>query len=279
MFAGFNLKLSDKFFGNKYQSYIDIAKREQKSYQKRLDSEIPEKIIKKFKDGEALNGDLILKTWFPKFNVDVFISHSHDDTNLANAFAGWLFEKFEIKSFIDSNVWGYIDSLLDILNDNYSHKRSNGTYGYIYDHNCCSKASQHANIMLLMSLQTMIDNTEAVFFLNTDKSVNVIDETGLCSTYSPWIYAELLCADLIRKTPLEEYRKRYFTESFELNSVYENRSELKIKYGISTEHLYKLNESSMHEWVRRFQNEKKVIPLDLLYKLFVKEVLNDNDTK
>ena len=127
-----------------------------------------------------------------------------------------------------------------------------------------------------MSLQTMIDNAEAVFFLNTDNAVKVIDEGGLCGTYSPWIYAELLCADLIRKIPLEEYRKKAFLEHFDFNSVNESRVELKIKYNVSTAHLYELSENDMYKWLKQFRMSRKVIPMDLLYKLFLKEVLNNN---
>lgn len=86
--------------------------------------------------------------------------------------------------------------------------------------------------MLLISLQTMIDNSEAVFFLNTDKLVNVIDEKGLSSTYSPWIYAEILCADLICKKTLAEYRHKYFLEHSAINAATESRAEFLLQYMI-----------------------------------------------
>ncbi|MDE5936540.1 MAG: hypothetical protein K2G83_03945 [Ruminococcus sp.] len=278
MFAGFNLKLSNEFFYNNFQYYIDIAKESYKKCSQSITSEIEDAIINHFEEGTPLDGNIILKKWFPKYSVDVFISHSHADEDLANAFAGWLYEKFNITSFVDSNVWGYIDDLLGILNDNYSHKRRNGDYGYIYEHESCKKASQYTNIMLLMSLQTIIDNTESVFFLNTDKSVNVIDENGLSSTYSPWIYAELLCADLIRKKPLSEYRDKYFKENFAINAATESRAELKITYNISTNNLKSLNEKNLIDWKERYKNEHNVIPMDLLYKMFVNEVSNGNNS-
>lgn len=276
MFAGFNLELSNEFFNNNLQYYISIAKESYKRRSRSITSEIEDAIINQFEEGTPLDGDLILKKWFPKFRVDIFISHAHADENLANAFAGWLYEKFNITSFVDSNVWGYIDDLLDILNDNYSHKRSNGNYGYTYDHECCKKASQHTNIMLLMSLQTMIDNAESVFFLNTDRSVNVIDKDGLSSTYSPWIYAELLCADLIRKKPLAEYRRKYVIEHSAINAATESRTELQIGYNISTKNLKPLNEENILEWAEQYKNESNVLPMDLLYKMFVSEVSNGN---
>lgn len=172
MFAGFNLKLSESFFENKIQEYADVGKSNNSNLCS--DEDITNCIITKFKEGDSLSGKRILDEWFPKIECDVFISHAHSDKSLANAFAGWLYKNFNISSFIDSNVWGYIDTLLNMLNE-YSDKRQNGTNGWIYDYCKCNQASQHANIMLLMSLQTMIDNVEAVFFLNTDNSVNAID--------------------------------------------------------------------------------------------------------
>ena len=193
---------------------------------------------------------------------------------MANAFGGWLYENFKITSFIDSNIWGYIDDLLNIINNKYSHKITTN-YGYMYDHECCKKSAQHVNIMLLTSLQSMIDVAESVFFINTNKSVNFIDKNGLSSTYSPWIYAELLSCDLIRKKSLQEYRSQQFLEHFELNSVNESRAELKIKYGISTNNLYELNEDNLNNWLVKFQKSKNIIPMDLLYKMFVKEMSDE----
>lgn len=270
MFAGFNLKLSENLFGNKFEKYIAIEK---ELFSRKFEPEI-ENIINQFEKTNALDGNLILNNWFPKTYFDVFISHSHSDEKLANAFAGWLYEQFKITSFIDSNVWGYIDNLLNILNNKYSHKKIT-YYGWMYDHECCKKSAQHANIMLLTSLQAMIDITEAVFFINTDKSVSIIDENGLSSTYSPWIYAELLSCDLIRKKSLQEYRRQPFLEHYELNSTNEIRAELKIKYDVSTKNLYELSESDIKNWLIEFKKTQNIIPMDFLYKMFIKEVLNE----
>ena len=273
MFAGFNLKLSESFFGNKIQEYADIGKNSNSNL--RTDEDMTNCVITKFKEGDSLSGKRILDEWFPKIKCNIFISHAHCDERLANALSGWLYDNFNITSFIDSNVWKYIDSLLNMLNE-YSDKRPNGLEGWIYDYCKCNRASQHANIMLLMSLQTMIDNVESVFFLNTDNSVNVIGKNGISSTYSPWIYAELLCADLIRKKPLAEYRNKYFLENFAINAATESRAELKITYNISTNNLKSLNEKNLIDWKERYKNEHNVISMDLLYKMFINEVSNEN---
>lgn len=270
MFAGFNLKLSESFFDDKIEKFARIGKNSNSNLCSGGD--ITNCIITKFKEGDSLNGKRILDEWFPKVECNVFISHSHGDKRLANAFAGWLYENFNIISFIDSNVWNYIDTLLNMLNE-YSDKRPNGSEGWLYDYCKCNRASQHANIMLLMSLQTMIDNVESVFFLNTDNSVNAIDNNGLSSTYSPWIYAELICADLIRKKPLSEYRDKSIFEHFAINA---DRNELRISYNIPTQNLKNLNEANLIEWKKRYENGCNVLPMDLLYKMFVNEVSNGN---
>lgn len=275
MFAGFNLKLSESFFENKIQEYADIGKNNNSNLCS--DEDMTNCIITKFKERNSLSGKRILDEWFPKVECDIFISHAHCDERLANAFSGWLKYNFGISAFIDSNAWKYIDTLLNMLNE-YSDKRPNGSEGWLYDYCKCNRASQHANIMLLMSLQTMIDNVESVFFLNTDNSVNAIDNKGISSTYSPWIYAELLCADLIRKKPLSEYRDKYFQENFAINAATESRAELKITYNISTNNLKSLNEKNLIDWKERYKNEHNVIPMDLLYKMFVNEVSNGNNS-
>lgn len=273
MFAGFNLKLSEAFFDNKINEYVYIG--ENSNSNLCFDEDMTNCIITKFKEGDSLSGERILHEWFPRVECNVFISHAHDDKRLANAFAGWLYENFHIISFIDSNVWNYIDTLLNMLNE-YSDKRPNGSEGWLYDYCKCNRASQHANIMLLMSLQTMIDNVESVFFLNTDNSVNAIDDNGISSTYSPWIYAELMCADLIRKKPLAEYRNKNFLEHFDMNTLNESCAEMQISYNISTSNLKKLNEANLIKWAEQYKNGHNVIPMDLLYKMFVNEVSYGN---
>lgn len=275
MFAGFNLKLSESFFNDKIEEYADICENSNSNLCSKDD--MTNCIITKFKEGESLNGERILNEWFPKVKCNVFISHSHGDKRLANAFAGWLYKKFKITSFIDSNVWKYIDTLLNMLNE-YSDKRSNGSDGWLYDYCKCNRASQHANIMLLMSLQTMIDNVESVFFLNTDNSVNAINTNGISSTYSPWIYAELLCADLIRKKPLSVYRDKHILEHSAINEINESRAELQISYDISTRNLHPLNEKNLIKWAEEYKNKGNVLAMDLLYKMFVSEVSNGNNS-
>ena len=120
MFTGFNLKLSENFFKSEFDKYISVEKNISNKFELDIKN-----ILNEFEKINVLNGNSILKQWFPKSYFDIFISHSHNDEKLANAFGGWLYENFKITSFIDSNIWGYIDDLLNIINNKYSHKINN----------------------------------------------------------------------------------------------------------------------------------------------------------
>lgn len=84
--------------------------------------------------------------WFPNIEADVFISHSHQDKKIVLALAGWIYEKFKVKCFIDSCVWGYINDLLEKLNDKCSDKREDEKDGgMIYTHSKCNIVASHVN--------------------------------------------------------------------------------------------------------------------------------------
>src|SRR5690554_4012979 len=99
MYRGFNLKLDEKalkvFGGNG-----TVSNDNHKNVIRTAINEMYEK------DG-VLDGSKIIDDWFPSINANVFISHSHADSELAISLAGWLKEKLHLSAFIDSCVWGY----------------------------------------------------------------------------------------------------------------------------------------------------------------------------
>lgn len=266
MFSGFNLKLLEDFFENQDDYYIEIGKKCIKSQIEKYHDDLQKYIMCVGEDREILNGNKIQSDWFPQISADIFISHSHADKKLANAFAGWLYDEFGLTSFIDSNIWGYVDELLMLINNKYSNRRITPYGGCLYNHEKCNKASQHTNIMLLMALQNMIDKVESVFLLNTDQSINVFEERKMNSTYSPWIYSEIVCTQLIRKKKLSEYRKpEAFLENY---IIHGSDNQLKVNYDVSLEHLKSIDESNLNNWKNNFTQKykRKVIPLDALYE-------------
>lgn len=105
LFSGFNLTITPEFFGPDFEelsSFKGLYKQEE-SVKNSICG-----LIRK----DSLTASQISNEWFPDVKVDVFISHSHADENLANALAGWLYKFFRIKAFVDSHFWSCAGDLL-----------------------------------------------------------------------------------------------------------------------------------------------------------------------
>lgn len=267
MFSGFNLKLDGRFaaeaFEGDYNKYKKIGEEHLKPDINRFNSRLKDLINRK-----TINGSQLQEYCFPNVEADIFISHLHKDRDLANALAGWINEKFGLKVFVDSNVWGYSDELLDEINSQYSNKRTNGRNIYLYDHKSCCKASEHVNTMLCVALHKMIDKVECVILLNTDNSVQVFGEECFDSTYSPWIYSEIMCTQIVRKKPLLCYREynelMHFDESTRLTH---DDTNLVVSYLMSLKHLFPIDFGACKKWLYNFKHNsfENSYPLDSLY--------------
>lgn len=255
MFSGFNLTISPDFFGYDYEELSKF--RGLNTLEEDVNSSIHELIC-----NDYLSASQIKEEWFPDVKADVFISHSHNDEGLANALAGWLFENFEIKAFVDSHFWNYAGDLLKEINDEFSERSDTANGNILYNYNKCNNASEHVNIMLNAALQKMIDKTETVFFLNTDNSIRVFNhsDSEMSATYSPWIFSEILCTQIVRKKPLCEYR---------LSPVLEHASDemLQIPYEVSLSHFEDISEETLNDWLYIYNSKKIRHPLDELYSL------------
>lgn len=254
MFSGYNLKIKKCFFKNKkksFEEYIEIG-------EQHLNSRINDykNDLNHYVHNGTINGSELQSNSFPTVDADIFISHSHKDKNLANALAGWLHEEFGLDVFIDSNVWGYSEELLEIINSKYSNKRRDTDRGYLYDHQACNIASQHVNIMLSIALQKMIDKVECIMLLNTDNSISVFndDDKQFNSTYSPWLYSEIICTQIVRKKPLLYYRdySKLCHANESVSEEYESCFSLEIAYTVSLLHLTELNASDLIEWSSKY---------------------------
>lgn len=211
----------------------------------------------------------IQNDWFPDIKADIFISHSHKDEKLAIKLGDWLFNNFELKSFIDSTVWKYSRDLLNKIisnNDTYIHKRN--IDGITYKYQETLNMSSHIDMILSTSIIKMIDNCECLFFLNTPNSINEKDAIEN-KTYSQWIYLETYISSIINiKKPDRLTQEVYF--SYKSN---------KIEYNASIEHLHKLTNFELKKWLDSYNDKKtnnqlddfqnsfnKYNPLDILYE-------------
>ena len=121
MFTGYNLKLNEDFFDNELMSF-DEYKIIGESH---LNSKVFEykNDLNRYIRKRTINGSELQDDNFPIIDADVFISHSSNDVSLANALAGWIHKEFKLKVFIDSNVWGYSQKLLEDINSDFCNKK------------------------------------------------------------------------------------------------------------------------------------------------------------
>lgn len=222
--------------------------------------------LDKFKNADnVISAEDIIENWFPKIKADIFLSHSRKDENLIIGLAGWLYKTFGLKSFIDSEVWGYADNLLKIIDDNYCKNKFEKTYNY----NLRNRSTSHVHMMLSIALTEMIDRCECIIFVNTKNSftpVNYLNDEG--RTESPWIYAEIAMTRMIRQRTPEAHRPALTMDS--LSHALEHSTEsrqLRISYPAELFHLTQLSIHDLNEWKEIEESKRSKHPLDSLYKM------------
>ncbi|MFK8298854.1 hypothetical protein ACI76O_10790 [Capnocytophaga cynodegmi] len=279
MYRGFNLKLDKRIFDNnseiRYYSRKELKFKEEQED----DNKGFERLEKVLEGTEILDGNQIMKDWFPiEGKYHIFLSHSHRDLELAYAIAGKLREKHNLNVFIDSLVWGYCDDLLEKIDKKYCR----GTIEGLYDYKKRNYSTSHIHMMLMNSLNQMIDRCEALFFLNTPNSVSIKDISDESKTASPWIFSEIMMSQLIRKkTPkrLLKHTRLFSEESLNYTTLNESTSpELNIKYQLELNHLSELSNDEFSEWIASDYDtpEEALNSLYLLNPLENIEIVNFN---
>lgn len=258
MVTGYNLCLDRD--EKDFQNYIDIGKKHLNEQKAKTKDCLQEYI----KNGIA-DGTQIEKDWFPQIEADIFLSHSHEDEKLALGLAGWLNKTFGLKCFIDSCVWGYADDLLEQINCEFSDKQKNLAGGYTYNHRKCITASKHVDTLLTIALHKMIDKAEVTLLLNTQNSISKYEDVYQEATYSPWIYSEIICTQIVRKKKISDYRSGAQLEYFEKSNS--GKDGFNAAYGISLDHLKKIGCAHLSRWEKIYDTYKEAYPLDCLYKL------------
>ncbi len=261
MYAKFNLNPDNEKWPGHYDSGKIIHDKNKIIVEKNLDE---------FKNADnALNAKEIIENWFPIIKADVFLSHSHKDEKLVIALAGWLSDKFGIRSFIDSTVWGYSDQLLREIDNKYCQSKS----GETYDYNLRNRSTSHVHMMLSTALADMMDQCECVIFVNTPNSFKPVDYfKNEGNTESPWIYSEIAMTRILRKKSLKEYRPQVAIKStsIALENLKESRENFAISYETDLLHLTPLSLSDLTDWEYNWrnmsmQNMEKSYALDSLY--------------
>lgn len=255
MYRGFNIKCKGYELDYKYYklgSEVQNAKKEQ--------------IKNKFKhyliDNETLSGNEIMDQWFPKNEYHIFLSHSHNDLDLALNLAGILKQEHNLNVFVDSNVWLNCKDLLKLIDDHYCKNINDSNYNY----QARNYSTSHVHMMLMNSLNSTINSSEALFFLNTPNSISA-KEVIKQETFSPWIFAEIETSKIINKvTPERLFEKtKMFSKSHkEYVALNESDKRLQISYELELGHLTDLSSDEFEEWINNYYTSPENA-LDSLY--------------
>lgn len=258
MFHGFNLHaihLNEFSVGEEYISRLNSSK-----------TKIREDLESFYFADGVLDGGQIKKAWFPDYGkYHVFISHSHVDVLLAEKLANWLYENFEIRSFIDSYIWGFADDLLKEIDNKYALKSDRS----LYDYNIRNHTTSHVHMMLNNALTTLIDSSECLIFLNTKNAIDVAsigDDSDDNRTKSPWIMSELHTSKIIQKKE-DSDASRYSDDTENLNERSFYDSQLQIEHPVDIQHLSSLYVEDLKSW-RDNCDDKELSALTHLYREF-----------
>lgn len=273
MYRCFKLALSEHDFDKSDEKFVNDCKISGEEIKNELKENFGSILEKAIDDQGVVKGEEFIDTWFPVSEYDVFLSYSHDDQELALMFAGFLYQEFGLKVFIDELFWGSADQLLRELDEKYC-RNTRGNYDY-KERNF---TTTHVHAMLSTAIARAINNSEITIFLNTEKSFyKISEEVYKERTLSPWIYEEIFYTSIIKEKQWYEHRAKSISESTKFDR------ELKISYPLPDAHLIPLIYEDIERWREEFEkrqtykgaygglllpeNEKIKHPLNVLYDL------------
>lgn len=242
MYRCFKLILSEDDFTEdlkKNSASINRCKQEGKAIKDNLRKSFERILEESIDENGVISGEAFSEKWFASQKYDAFISYSHVDEDLALLVAGILKNNFGLNVFIDELFWGSADQLLRKIDDKFAKNKANDDYNY----NKRNFTTAHVHAMLATAIAKTIDNSEAVFFLNTSNSIYKINKDTIESkTLSPWIFEEIFFSSVIRTREWWEHRMLRLDESVRFS---EN---LKISYKLPDKHLVDMNYNDLSEW-------------------------------
>lgn len=158
-----------------------------------------EATLSKLLDKDVIDGNELQNTLFNIKDVDVFISYSHKDTDVAKRLASLLKDKCKLEVFLDCEAWACADDCLRNLDKHFC-LQDDGNYSYEKR----NKTTSHVHVMLSLAIFKQIEHSRFIFFLNTSSSVPTVKDTMTNLVESPWIYEEIVFADSLIKKKLYE---------------------------------------------------------------------------
>jgi hypothetical protein len=241
MFKGFNLEdFTEGFIKEEYREQLIQHGREITAGSKKL---VRQALASIAQNKAVLDGAQIQNTWFPQVDAHVFLSHSHRNEDLVLMFSGWLDDRFGLKSFVDSAIWGYAADLLQIIDKKYCWQPESGTYSY----ELRNESTSHVHMMLTTALGMMIHKTECLILVNTPESIAASDVVT-AQSYSPWIYAELTMAGIVEEVKPDRHKEK-ITKLAAKGMVTEEREWKGVLHTIQHLHrLRKITPQALYTW-------------------------------
>lgn len=282
LYSKFDVKVDDCFYNSELNKHLERGLSIYQEHERQAKKSLKEFLY----DNEHIDGTAMKSNWFQIEKVDIFISHSHQDINKVKAFAGWLYDEFNLIAFIDSCAWGYCDELLKQIDDEYCKKKD----GKTYDYDRRNYTTSHVHMMLSTALAEMIDNTECIMFYNTPNSISLADDVETIKnakkkvTLSPWIYHELALTSLVRKSETE--RTIPLLEKSLSHKIYSEKNNINIEHDVDKYlgEMLPLTADELKLWKRNYailthkldgdcilhiQGDENIHPLDVLYNLSI----------
>jgi hypothetical protein len=202
---------------------------------------------------DTLDAPLFLNALFPTLDADIFISHSHADLDQAIHIADLLEKRCKLKVFIDSCVWGSAYDLIKAIDNQYC--RQPGKKNYNYDDR--NRSTAHVNMILTTALQRMIDKTDTLLFINTEKSISLKHSVdGQHKTLSPWIHMELNFCTMVRRNPRMRLSERTGNEGFS------------VAHEAPLDRFTTLSQKQFAEWIVFAMENNGPSAIDYLYNLY-----------
>lgn len=258
MYKAYDLKISEGAFTAKFPGFTASAFKVSSALQKSSIDAAVKSLL-------SLDATEISKMWFRDSQIDVFLSHSRRDGELAKMFGAYLQKTFGLDVFIDSEAWHHMDMMLKELDQKYcvSERNPDGTIRtYSYDNR--NVTTSHVHMILSHALTKMIDNAECFIYLNTSNSTTRQDDNSI-ETASPWLFHELATVEFI-----EEKQPQFIHENFTCDSA-DNRSYgPTLRYSVDTKRLRELSLSQVKQWQDRFSRlstARQLSALNLLYMI------------
>ena len=143
MFSKFKYSPSS-YYGGQFNLHVQTGRDLFEEDSKKIRKELKDFIL----DNGNIDGTSLKEHWFPLISADIFLSHSHKDIEKVKGFAGWLYNEFGLRAFIDSSVWGYCDELLLEIDKKYCFQPKRDTYSYEKRNHTTS----HVHMMLSSAL-------------------------------------------------------------------------------------------------------------------------------